>query len=98
MIRAPARGGSRLVEGAHGRAVAAAKTWRNNWRKQKARRKQKGRALRKPCLVCPDLVAKGYSGDIPTPPRAMTKLFEPTLCEIRRRPLEKTGAGEWQPS
>src|ERR1700744_4717293 len=60
-----------------------------------ATRKQKGRALRKPCLVCPDLFAPGYPGDIPTPPRATTKLFEPTLCAIRGRPLEKTGADEW---
>jgi hypothetical protein len=64
----------------------------------RAARKQKGRALRKPCLVCPDLVAPGYPGDIPTPSRAMTKLFEPTLCAIRKRPLEKTGAGEWAAS
>jgi hypothetical protein len=100
MVSLAARGASWLVEGARERAVAAAKAGRKQkaWWKQTAPRKQKGRALRKPCLVCPDLVAPGYSGDIPTPPRAMTKLFEPTLCEIRRRPLEKTGAGEWRPS
>jgi hypothetical protein len=58
-------------------------------------RQQKGRALRKPCLVCPDLVAPGYPGDIPTPSRATTNLFEPTLCALPGRPLEKTGAGGW---
>jgi len=46
-----------------------------------------------PCLICPDLVALGYPGDIPTPPRAMTKQFEPTLYRVRSQPLEKTGRG-----
>jgi hypothetical protein len=60
---------------------------------QESGAKQKGRALRTPCLICPNLVALGYPGDIPTPPRAMTKLFEPTLYRVRSQPLEKTGSG-----
>jgi hypothetical protein len=53
-------------------------------------RKEKGRALRKPSLVRADLAAQ-VPGYIPTPPRAMTKLFDTALCNKARRPLEKTG-------
>jgi hypothetical protein len=41
--------------------------------------KQKGRALRKPCLICPILSASVYRVALP-PLRATTRLFEPTLC------------------
>jgi hypothetical protein len=53
---------------------------------------EKGRALRTPSLVVLILSrATRKRGNIPTPPRAMTKLFDAT-CVHRRRPLETTGA------
>ena len=40
--------------------------------------KEKGRALRKPSLVCRSFRAPRNGDHIPTPPRAMTKLFDAT--------------------
>jgi hypothetical protein len=42
-------------------------------------------------LIDADLAARRILSDIPTPPRAMTKLFEAACVANSRRPLEKTG-------
>jgi hypothetical protein len=44
-------------------------------------------------LVRVDLFRAREKDHIPTPPRAMTKLFEPPCVRQSRRPLEKTSAG-----
>ena len=49
---------------------------------------EKGRALRKPFLVGADLSAEETPGDIPTPARATTKLFERNPVYQPRRSLE----------